>query len=171
MPYCFPSYAPGSARPLSQVLPPSSPTLSLRSSRPPLWANWATWVLPVSMTSGASLLASAAVTFSPMPSHSWICTLALMFGWAASKPFTNSFWNCAETLSRMSQTSIVVVPPAESPDDPESPLQALTPEAITSADTPASMRSFTVHPWKESAGKTDQLSNWTGDLSLVDEGG
>lgn len=98
------------------------------------------------MTSGASLLARAAVTFSPMPSHSWICTLTLMSGCAVSKPLTKSFWNWAETLSRISQTSIVVFPPAEAPSDvSEELLQALSPAVIRSTDRPASKRSFTVH--------------------------
>lgn len=100
------------------------------------------------MTSGASLLASAAVTFSPIPSHSWICTLTLMSGWAVSKPLTNSFWNWAETLSRISQTSMVVLPPELESEVSEELLQALSPAVITSTDTPANIRSCTVHPWR-----------------------
>ncbi len=102
------------------------------------------------MTSGASLLARAAVTFSPMPSHSWICTLTLMSGWADSKPLTNSFWNWAETLSRISHTSIVVLPPDPEPESAvsEELLQALSPAVITSTETPAKKRSFTVHLWR-----------------------
>lgn len=148
MPYCLPSYAPGSARPLSQSLPFSSSTLSLRSSSPPLCANWATWVLPLSITSGASLLASAAVIFSPMPSHSWICTRTLIVGCAASKPFTNSFWNSAETLSRISHTSMSAGPSPDAPAESDDELQALRTAAITSADPPASKRYFTVHLWE-----------------------
>ncbi|MFF5477648.1 hypothetical protein ACFY5C_09935 [Streptomyces sp. NPDC012935] len=71
----------------------------------------------------------------------------------------------------MSQTSIVVRPSADSPDDPESPPQPLRPPAMTSAETPASMRSFTVHPWEESTTPPDQLGDWSGDLLLVDEVG
>lgn len=144
MPYCFPSYEPGSARPFSQSPPFSSSFLSLRSSSPPLSANCATCVLPASITSGASLLARAAVIFWPMPSHSWIWIFTSMSGCAASKPSVNSFWNAAETLSRISQTSTVVTPPAPSASSaPE--LQALRAAAVTSADTPASKRYFTVH--------------------------
>jgi hypothetical protein len=33
------------------------------------------------------------------------------------------------------------------------------------------MRSFTVHPWKESTTPPDQFIDWSGDLLLVDEGG
>lgn len=100
------------------------------------------------MTSGASLLARAAVTFSPIPSHSWICTLTLMCGWAASKPLTNSFWNCAETLSRISQTSMVVFPPEPVPAESEELLQALSPAVSASTETPAKKRNFTVHLWR-----------------------
>lgn len=127
--------------------------------RPPLWAYWATWVLPTSMTSGASLLARAAVTFSPMPSHSWIWIFTSISGWAFSKPVSNSFWNWAETLSRMSQTSRAVLPsPAPSAEPPDEE-QAASPAPSTSVESRASERYFTVHlweSWKDAAPALDQ---------------
>ena len=145
MPYCFPSYAPGSASPFSQSAPCSSSFLSLRSSSPPLSANWATWVLPASITSGASLLARAAVIFWPMPSHSWIWILTSMSGCAASKPV-------GELLLERGRDAVAHQPdvdrrpppgPVRTVPGPE--LQALRAAAVTSADTPASKRYFTVH--------------------------
>lgn len=88
------------------------------------------------------------MTFPPIPSHSWIWTLTLMSGWAVSKPLTNSFWNWAETLSRISQTSMVVLPPELESEVSEELLQALSPAVITSTETPAKKRSFTVHLWR-----------------------
>ncbi|CAM5337285.1 hypothetical protein SGRI78S_01469 [Streptomyces griseus subsp. griseus] len=145
MPYCLPSYEPGSARPLSQSSPFSSPLRSLRSSSPPLSAYCATWVLPASMTSGASLLARAAVIFWPIPSHSWIWILTSISGWRFSKSAVNSLWNCAETLSRISQTSTAVRPPPSPESGPDDTSQALRAAVRTSADPPASKRYFTVH--------------------------
>ena len=86
--------------------------MSVRSLTPPLAEYCATWVLPTSITSGASLLASAPMIFGPIPFHSWIWTLALMSGWVAAKSSVNRLRKSSETLPFISHTSMVVGPDA-----------------------------------------------------------
>ncbi len=78
--------------------------MSVRSFTPPLAAYSATWVLPTSITSGASLLARALVTFWPMPSHSWIWMSRVTPWCAASKSRSKVPSRVSDMLSRMIQT-------------------------------------------------------------------
>ncbi len=130
------------------------------------------------MTSGASLLARAAVIFWPIPSHSWIWIFTSIVGWRLSKSAVNSFWNWAETLSRISHTSTVVRPSPFPESGPDDGLQALSAAVRTSTDPPASKRYFTVHLGsrmdRTDLTRPDHLSSeahWTACLSVVDEGG
>ena len=108
MPYCLPSILPGSARPGIQSAPPRSATLSVRSFTPPLAEYSATWVLPTSITSGASLLARALITFWPMPSHSWIWMSRVTPAWDCWKAVLKRSSTGSEKLSRMTQTVSLV---------------------------------------------------------------
>ncbi|GGS62877.1 hypothetical protein GCM10010253_42070 [Streptomyces badius] len=90
----------------------------------------------------------------------------------------NSFWNCAETLSRISHTSTVVRPSPFREPGPDDELQALSAAVRTSTDTPASKRYFTVHLGSRTdrtdLTRPDHLTSWmywTARLSVVDEGG
>ncbi len=145
--------------------------MPLRSFTPPLAAYWATWVLPTSITSGASLEASAAVIFWPIPFHSWIWILASMVGFLASKSFSKSFWKASETLSRISHTSMVVRPPPPLPFP--SPLSSLPPHALSEAATasaaaPARRRAvFMTQPFQTHT----EMTNWKGDQLLMEQGG
>src|SRR5262245_35244828 len=153
MPNWLPSTAPGSARPGRQSLPDSSPTLPDRSVTPPLAAYCATCVLPTSITSGGSVLASAPVTFEVMPSHSWIWTVSVYSGWSFSNSASKSLTNSSVAVSFINQTVRFCGPP--SPAASSEPQAARAGKVRASASRPAAKRCGTGSP--HGASGYDQL--------------
>ncbi len=133
MPYWEPLMLPGSASPGSHCsLPRSRTDSSVRSSRASLSAYWATWVLPTSMMSGPLPLSSAAMTFFPMPVHSWKVTSSSTDGLSFSYEVVNRFRKSSETLSCISQIRTVRV---------SDPVPGITPQPVSvSAETSATDR-------------------------------
>jgi hypothetical protein len=155
MPNWWPSMAPGSASPGSQSSPFSSPTLPDRSVTPPLAAYCATCVLPTSITSGGSVLASAPVTFSVMPSHSCIWMVSVYSGWSRSNSASKLATYSSVAVSFISQTVRFCGSPGVAPGSSE-PHAARAGTVRASASRPAAQRCGTGSPH----GCFEDVTNW-----------
>lgn len=78
---------------------------------PSLAAYCATCVLPTSITSGGSVLASALVTFCVMPFHSWIWIFRSSSGWSRSNSDSKRLTKSSVAESFISQTVMSCLPP------------------------------------------------------------
>ena len=124
----------------------SAPSLALSSSRSaPDWLNLAFCVLPISMTSGGLLPASAVVSLSWMPFHCCTSTVTVVPGCLAARSVLTAWTTGSGTDPSISQTVRAFFSEAPEPLGASSPPHALSERArpMAAASAGAVHRCFT----------------------------